>query len=147
MAVAFADFADSALGAGALPLWVIKLLGDGVDVSRQTISYLKASRTAFYPWHESGDAEPEDNLRRVAKISRDWGVPAFATEVYSCYMWNASAAVNASTYYWHYSSYCTTGRSFGNRTVPDQTFGSCILGWASAATVSPCGAGAGARRR
>ena len=29
------------------------------------------------------------------------------------------------------SSYCNTGPWFGNRTVPTDTFGACILGWAS----------------
>jgi hypothetical protein len=37
------------------------------------------------------------------------------------------------------SAYCTTGPSFGNRSVPNSTFGACILGWASGSTAGPCG--------
>ena len=46
-----------------------------------------------------------------------------------CSTWKAAAAANISHSYWHYSSYCTTGPDFGNRKVPEETFGGCILGW------------------
>jgi len=136
MAVAFADTADSALGAGVLPLWLVRLVGDGVDISRATLDYVKASRTAFYAWHEHGDVQ--DNLDRVARVSSDWRVPVFATEMYTCGLWEAARAANASLTYWHYSSYCTTGTAFGNRSAPSQTFGACVLGWAGAHEVDPC---------
>ena len=42
---------------------------------------------------------------------------------------NAAKAANISHSYWHYSSYCTTGPWFGDRRVPSETFGACILGW------------------
>ncbi len=52
----------------------------------------------------------------------------FATET-GCEHFDAAAAAGISHSYWHYSSYCTSGPSFGNRSVPDATFGACILGW------------------
>jgi hypothetical protein len=63
-------------------------------------------------------------------ISEKWNVPSFATET-GCDQFNAAAAANISHSYWHYSAYCNTGPYFGNRTVPDDTFGACILGWNS----------------
>ena len=56
-------------------------------------------------------------------------MPSFATEFMGCSTWKAAAAANISHSYWHYSSYCTTGPDFGNRKVPEETFGGCILGW------------------
>ena len=47
----------------------------------------------------------------------------------NCDYRDALRANNISWLYWHYSAYCTTGASFGNRTAPMDTFGACILGW------------------
>ena len=47
-------------------------------------------------------------------------------------------AANISLSYWHYSSYCTTGPAFGNRVVPDETFGACILGWGGGESSKTC---------
>ena len=57
-------------------------------------------------------------------------VPTFGTEL-GCDQFDAAAAANISHSYWHYSCYCDTGPAFGNRSVPEDTFGACILGWRS----------------
>ena len=61
-------------------------------------------------------------------------VPSFATEFMSCELWSAAQAAGISHSYWHYSSYCTTGPDFGNRSVPLESFGACILGWGGGST-------------
>jgi hypothetical protein len=38
-------------------------------------------------------------------------------------------ATHHPSYTRHYSSYCNTGPAFGNRAVPTDTFGACLLGW------------------
>ena len=63
-------------------------------------------------------------------VSAQWSMPTFGTEL-TCEIFDAAAAANISHSYWHYSSYCNTGPWFGNRSVPTETFGACILGWAS----------------
>ena len=55
-----------------------------------------------------------------------------------CGVWKAMASARISHSYWHYSCYCTTGPSFGNRAVPADTFGACILGWASGNSEYKC---------
>jgi hypothetical protein len=48
----------------------------------------------------------------------------------SCEIWADADKAGISHSYWHYSSYCTTGPDFGNRSVAkNETFGACILGW------------------
>ena len=63
-------------------------------------------------------------------ISAKWNIPTFGTET-GCDQFEAAKAAGISHSYWHYSSYCNTGPAFGNRSVPGDTFGACILGWAS----------------
>ena len=46
-----------------------------------------------------------------------------------CGIWDMCAKNNISHSYWHYSAYCNTGPDFGNRKVPEETFGGCMLGW------------------
>ena len=53
--------------------------------------------------------------------------------------WKAATAANISHAYWHYSAYCTTGAAFGNRSVPSDTFGGCMLGWAGGDSSYSCG--------
>ena len=53
-------------------------------------------------------------------VQKNWNIPSFSTEAGGCDWWNACAAANISHSYWHYSSYCTTGPDFGNRSVPDK---------------------------
>merc|ERR1712203_1218605 len=70
-------------------------------------------------------------VKNMQAISAAWNVPTFATET-GCDHFDAAAAANISHSYWHYSSYCNTGPCFGNKTVPTDTFGACILGWGEA---------------
>ncbi len=71
-------------------------------------------------------------------LGESWGVPTFATEFMGCSAWQAAAAKNVSHTYWHYSAYCTTGPAFGNRAVPESSFGACILGWAAGTSSYSC---------
>ena len=60
----------------------------------------------------------------------EWNVPSFITEMNSCVTWKAVEKANISHFYWHYSSYCNTNSSyFGNKKIPEESFGACILGW------------------
>ena len=114
------------LGEGTfVPAWVTNLTGGAEDIAKDTIEWIKASDTVFYAWHY-GDGVT--NIANVQAISKEWNVPSFATEV-GCKNFAAAAKNNISHSYWHYSSYCNTGPWFGNRTVPTDTFGACILGW------------------
>jgi len=110
-----------------LPSWITALSGGAEDISKDTIDWIKQSNNVFYAWHYGN--EPT-NVKNMQAISEKWNVPSFATET-GCDQFNAAAAANISHSYWHYSAYCNTGPDFGNRTVPDDTFGACILGWGS----------------
>eukprot|EP00812_Abedinium_dasypus_P012961 NODE_6467_length_504_cov_201.861915.p3 GENE.NODE_6467_length_504_cov_201.861915~~NODE_6467_length_504_cov_201.861915.p3 ORF type:complete len:119 (+),score=23.32 NODE_6467_length_504_cov_201.861915:42-398(+) len=87
---------------------------------------IKASNNLFYAWHY-GDV-PQD-IQNMQAISSTWNLPTFGTEL-GCDHFKAAAKAGISHSYWHYSSYCNTGPAFGNRAVPTDTFGACILGWA-----------------
>lgn len=115
-----------------IPFWLADLVGAGVLIDADTVRWIKASSTVFYAWHYYGNfpKTAADAVRNAQALSASWDVPSFATEFGSCEVWKAAAAANISHTYWHYSAYCTTGPSFGNRSVPTDTFGACILGWA-----------------
>jgi len=127
MSVALSDTGEGAI----LPAWVEDIVGAGVVIDDTTVEWIKASSTVFYAWHWYGNpSDPADAVKTVQALSKDWNVPSFATEFMSCSAWKDAAAANISHSYWHYSAYCTTGQAFGNRAVPTDTFGACILGWA-----------------
>lgn len=127
MSVSLADTGEGVL----LPAWVEKLGLPGIEIDRSTLSWIKESKTVFLAWHWYGyPANAEDAVKSVQVLGQDWDIPTFATEFGSCEAWRAAANANISHMYWHYSSYCTTGPSFGNRSVPSATFGGCMLGWA-----------------
>jgi len=123
MSVSICDVGEGSV----FPAWVSTLTGGAELISKQTIEWIKASNNVFYAWHYGN--EPQ-NVKNMQAISKEWKVPSFATET-GCDQFNAAAAANISHSYWHYSSYCNTGPSFGNRRAPANTFGACILGWAS----------------
>ena len=101
---------------------------------------LKAdSRTRNSQYNPSASAMCMPRSRTCnCKPSPHWRVPSFATEFMGCSVWRATAAANISHSYWHYSAYCTTGPSFGDRTVPTDTFGACILGWGAGTSHYNC---------
>ena len=137
MSVSLADVGEGAV----LPAWVSEVApkGAGVAIDDETVAWIKESTTVFYAWHWYGaPSDVSEAVANVREISADWGVPSFATEFGSCDAWRAAAAANISHTYWHYSSYCDTGASFGNKSVPDETFGGCILGWAGANSAYSC---------
>ena len=110
-----------------------------LHIDHETLAWIRASTTTFYAWHWYGEpSSATQAATNVLAIMADWNVPSFATEFGSCDAWRAAAAANLSHSYWHYSSYCTTGPSFGNRSAPDDTFGACILGWAGADSSKKC---------
>ena len=130
------DMAVSLLDTGetpVLPPFLSKLPGGGsVDLSKAIVDWIKGSGNLFYAWHfYEPDSEVKGAIENIRAIMTDWNVPSYMTESMSCAIWNATQAAGISHSYWHYSAYCTTGESFGNRSVPEDTFGACILGWAS----------------
>ena len=91
---------------------------------------IKPRATLFYAWHWYGTPKKAaDAVTNVQELGKKWDIPTFATEFFSCDAWLAAKAAGISHTYWHYSAYCNTGPNFGNRKVPDDTFGACILGW------------------
>jgi len=135
MSVSVCDVGEGSV----LPALVTKLTGGHEDISKDTIEWIKASNSAFYAWHYG--TEPQD-VNNMQAISKEWNIPTFATET-NCRQFDAAKAANISHSYWHYSCYCNTGPAFGNRKVPTDTFGACILGWgsgASSACVKPVSA-------
>eukprot|EP00294_Goniomonas_avonlea_P006034 CAMPEP_0114564094 /NCGR_PEP_ID=MMETSP0114-20121206/13500_1 /TAXON_ID=31324 /ORGANISM="Goniomonas sp, Strain m" /LENGTH=451 /DNA_ID=CAMNT_0001750065 /DNA_START=33 /DNA_END=1388 /DNA_ORIENTATION=+ len=135
MSVSVADVGEGAV----LPAWLIDLFGAGELIDRATVDWIKQSKTVFYSWHWYGNPKSaQEAVRNVLALSSDWDIPSFATEFGSCEAWRAAAAANISHTYWHYSSYCNTGPAFGNRTVPTETFGACILGWAGGNSSKAC---------
>lgn len=126
MSVALADTGEGIV----FPAWVDKFFA-GIDIDHDTVQWIKASSNVFYAWHWYGNPkDPSNAVSRALAIQKSWNVPSFATEFMDCRVWEAAAAANISHSYWHYSAYCTTGPAFGNRKVPSDTFGACILGWA-----------------
>ena len=126
MAVAFTDTGESSF----IPKWATALEDllplPYLAPSAATVAWLKSSTTAFYAFHGYQGVQ---YIKDAVGTGTEWSMPTFATEFGSCEFWDACAAQNISHSYWHYSSYCTTGPAFGNRTVPTDTFGGCILGW------------------
>ena len=103
----------------------------------ETVKWLKSSTNIFYAWHYYGDPKtPALAIKNVEGIMSEWNVPSFLTEHGGCAAWFAAANASISHSYWHYSSYCDTGPYFGNKKVPDDTFGGCLLGWAGGSTTS-----------
>lgn len=122
-----------------LPDWLVNITGAGGDISAETLAWIKKSGSVFYAWHWYGvPSTAEEAVRTVTDIGEKWGIPTISTEFLDCKAWDAAAAANISHLYWHYSAYCNTGPAFGNRSVPDATFGACILGWASGASNYSC---------
>ena len=126
ISIAVADTGEGAV----YPAWISKYITAGFDIDSDTIDYMKASSNMFYAWHYYGNPKTaEDAVKNAQAIGDRWNMPTYATEFYGCDAWVAAKAANISHSYWHYSAYCTTGPAFGNKHVPDETFGACILGW------------------
>ena len=70
-------------------------------------------------------------------MTKKWGIPTFGTEL-GCDQFDAARAAGISHSYWHYSAYCNTGADFGDRAVPGDTFGACILGWGAGDSKYKC---------
>ena len=123
MSVSICDTGEGSV----MPAWVTKLTGGFEDISSDTEAWVKTSGNLFYAWHYG--TVPTD-IKNLQAVTQKWGVPTFGTEL-GCDQFDAAITAGISHSYWHYSSYCNTGPSFGNRTVPTDTFGACILGWGS----------------
>ena len=136
------DFSVSVMDVGEgilLPEWVIELIGGGELISNATMNWIMTSGSVFYAWHWYGFPSNATSAAEDARALGDsWGIPTFATEFMSCDAWSAAEKANISHAYWHYSAYCTTGASFGNRSVPRDTFGACILGWGDGNSAYDC---------
>jgi len=123
MSVTIADVGEGSV----LPSWFTAITGGALDIPGELVDWIKASNNVFYAWHY-GDVPT--NVKNMQAVSKKWNVPSFATEV-GCDSFLAAKEANISHSYWHYSAYCNTGASFGNKAVPSETFGACILGWGS----------------
>jgi hypothetical protein len=122
-----------------LPDWVTRIGLGGFDISTVAMQWIKTSGTVYYAWHWYGQPSSATEAVVYAEaLGESWGVPTFATEFMDCSAWKAAAAKNVSHTYWHYSAYCTTGPAFGNRAVPESSFGACILGWAAGTSTYNC---------
>eukprot|EP00948_MAST-09A_sp_MAST-9A-sp1_P001408 g1408.t1 len=122
MSVAVCDIGEGSV----LPSWVTNIGLGNIDISSATLDYMKKSQNLFYAWHY-GDVPT--NIKNMQAIGKKWNMPTFATET-GCGQFNAAKDANISHSYWHYSCYCDTGPSFGNKPL-NETFGACILGWGS----------------
>jgi len=137
ISVAVADTGEGAV----LPGWV-DTIADKIPIpyltpSAETVKWLKASRNIFYAWHYYGDPKtPAIAVKNVEGVMKEWNIPSFLTEHGGCAAWFAAENASISHSYWHYSSYCDTGPDFGNKKVPEDTFGGCLLGWAGGSPTS-----------
>jgi hypothetical protein len=136
MSVSLTDVGEGAL----LPAAVTEHAegGAGIGISADTLAYIKTSDNLFYAWHWYGSPSVDAALANALAVGSDWNVPTFATEFMSCELWTAVQAAGVSHSYWHYSSYCDTGPAFGDKAVPAETFGACILGWAGGDSSYDC---------
>lgn len=130
MSVSICDVGEGSV----LPAWVTDLTNGTEIISPETVEWIKKSNNVFYAWHYG---EVPQNIKNMQAISKKWNVPTFGTEL-GCDHWKAAKEANISHSYWHYSSYCNTGPSFGNRKVPNDTFGGCLLGWGGGNSWGPC---------
>jgi len=113
--------------ASVLPDWVTLITGGFEDISSETEAWLKSSNNLFYAWHYG--KVPTD-INNMKALSFRWNMPTFGTEL-GCDTFCPAKDAGISHSYWHYSSYCNTGPCFGNKKVPEETFGACLLGWGS----------------
>ena len=128
MAVSVADTGEAVV----LPAWVVAIIGGDEGISNETLAWIRGAGTVFFAWHWYGaPANATDAAAEALALGAEWGVPTLLTEFGDCAAWQAAARAGIGRLYWHYSAYCTTGPDFGNRRVPEDTFGACILGWAS----------------
>ena len=138
MAVGLADPLEGAL----IPPWLAKLAGAGVAIDEDTVKWIRQSSSLFYVWHFYRGNYPKtaaEAVRDALAVGTSWGVPTFATEFIDCEVWRHAAEANISHTYWHYSCYCNTGPAFSNRDLNrTDTFGACILGWASGNASKKC---------
>ena len=122
-----------------IPSWLVELGGGDILIDEDTAEWIKSSNYLFYAWHYySHPSTPEIAVENALALQQDWNLPSFNTEFGSCEAWNDCDKANISHTYWHYSSYCDTGPSFGNKNAPDDTFGGCLLGWAGADSSKSC---------
>ena len=108
----------------------MKLAGSGFRVSSADEKYIKESNNMFYAFH-GYQLTLDQMVDRVTEIKKDWDVPVFCTEGGDCDLWDRFRQEGISRSYWHYSCYCDTGGAFGDKMVPKETFGGCMLGWGS----------------
>jgi len=126
MSVSLCDTGEGSI----IPSWIIEIGGGDILIDDGTMEWIRSSNYLFYAFHYSHTPkDPQNAINNALALQADWNVPSFQTESGNCDAYNACVDANISYAYWHYSSYCTTGQAFGNRKVPFETFGACILGW------------------
>jgi len=136
MSVSVADTGEGVV----LPPWAVPPAGD-VLISNATLAWMRESPNVFFAWHWYGSpANVTEAVQDALALSAAWGVPGLLTEFGFCDAWDAAAQAGMGHLFWLYSSYCTTGPAFGNRAVPADTFGACILGWGGGNAAYNCSA-------
>jgi hypothetical protein len=134
MSVSLCDTGEGAV----IPDW-LATIDAGFLLTPSTEQWIVESNNLYYAWHWYGSpADPEDAVKNVQAIGKSWNVPTFLTEFMDCGAWQAAAAANISYSYWHYSAYCNTGPNFGDLSVPEETFGGCMLGWGGGDSSKTC---------
>lgn len=118
MSVTVADTGEDPV----MPDWLTATIE---SIDRDTEDWMKKSNNVFYALHYPNALRVE----RTVAFQKKYNVPAFGTEIGGCDEWNMLKDKNISRSYWHYANYCNTGPWFGNRKVPEDTFGGCMLGW------------------
>jgi hypothetical protein len=127
MSVSVSDTGEAVV----LPPWAVPVAGD-ILISNATLAWMRSSPNVFLAWHWYGQpVNLTEAVEGALALGALWGVPTLLTEFGFCDAWVTAAQAGMGHFYWHYSSYCNTGPAFGNRAVPQGTFGACILGWAS----------------
>jgi len=109
-----------------LPYWV-KTISPNIDIKKETIEWIKKSKTVYYAVHYLGDRGVLDEAIEAAlSLQKEWNVPIIITEYDRSYR-KAYLKHEFSLTAWRYGEYCNTGNRFRN--IKDKvTFGACILG-------------------
>ncbi len=108
-----------------LPYWV-KTITPNFDIKKETIEWIRKSKTAYYAVHYLGDRGGIDEALAAARaLQKDWNVPIVITEYDGKYR-KVYDEHEFSLTEWRYGEYCNTGDRFIN--IKDKVpFGACIL--------------------
>jgi hypothetical protein len=88
MAVSDMDTSEGVLA----PAWAVNVTHGDVDISAETLAWIRGAGTVFYAWHWYGlPASADEAVADALALGRAWGVPTVATEFMDCAAWRAVA--------------------------------------------------------